>query len=58
MGDQADIWRERKARRRERRAQLGVNCPGCPAVRPKAHPTILMPGQKCKVCGHVDRRKT
>lgn len=36
--------------------KYGVNCPGCPKIQPKRIPTILLPGQRCKVCGYVDTR--
>lgn len=57
MGEQAEIWKDLRNERSERRKRLGVNCPGCPKVQPKRIPTLLLPGQRCKVCGHVDRRK-
>ena len=42
--------------RQLRRKHFGVNCPGCKIARPKAHPTILLPGQRCKVDGYRDTR--
>jgi DNA repair exonuclease SbcCD ATPase subunit len=42
--------------RRERRAVYGVDCPGCRKVQPKRTPTVLMPQQRCKVCGYRDPR--
>ena len=42
--------------RKERRRTLGVNCPRCAEVRPKAHPSILLPGQRCRVDGYRDPR--
>ena len=51
-----DFWRGVKADRREQRARLGVECPRCKIVRPKAHPSILMPGQRCRVDGYRDPR--
>jgi len=32
-----------------------MTCPDCTVRLPKAHPKILMPGQKCW-CGYVDKR--
>ena len=55
MGDQAEIWREYKRYQKERREKLGVRCPDCTVRLPKAHPKILMPGQKCW-CGYKDSR--
>lgn len=56
MGDMADDFRALKEYRRERRAKLGVNCPQCAIVRPRAHPSILLPGQRCKIDGYRDPR--
>ena len=56
MSDMADYWHDVKAARRERRAELGVNCPGCPKIQPKRIPTVLLPGQRCRVCGYRDER--
>jgi hypothetical protein len=56
MGDMADIFNDMKERRRKRRAELGVNCPRCNQVQPKRIPSILLPGQRCKVDGYVDPR--
>jgi hypothetical protein len=56
MGDVGDDFRALKEHRRERRATLGVNCPQCAIVRPRAHPSILLPGQRCKVDGYRDER--
>lgn len=56
MGDMGDHFNDLRASRKERRAQLGVNCPQCKMARPKAHPSILLPGQRCKVDGYRDPR--
>ena len=57
MGDMGDMYRAMKDDRRELRAKYGVSCPSCAIARPKAHPTILLPGQRCRwtataICGH------
>lgn len=57
MGDMGDIYNAIKEDRKERRARLGVECPRCAIARPKAHPTILLPGQRCRVDGYIDQRK-
>lgn len=57
MGDVGETFRAMKDARRELRAMLGVSCPGCPKVQPKRTPTILLPGQHCRVCGYSDPRK-
>ncbi|HEY9544733.1 MAG TPA: hypothetical protein VIR56_01930 [Solimonas sp.] len=56
MGDVGDTFRALREERKDRRAKLGVSCPGCPKVQPKRTPTILLPGQRCKVCGYRDPR--
>ena len=56
MGDMADVWHERRDYVREQRAKFGIQCPACKIKLPKAHPKVLMPGQKCW-CGYRDTRK-
>lgn len=56
MGDMGDYWRDLKDSRKQRRAALGVDCPRCKEVRPKANPSILLPGQRCRVDGYRDPR--
>lgn len=48
---------DRNERKRVMRVNHGVNCPGCLLKHPKRNPTLLMPGQKCKWCGHLDPRE-
>lgn len=56
MSDMIDDFRALKEFRKEMRQALGVHCPKCGEARPRAHPTILMPGQRCKVDGYRDPR--
>ena len=56
MGDMGDYYNDLKDARKARRAALGVSCPRCKEVRPKAWPTLLLPGQRCKVDGYRDPR--
>lgn len=56
MGDVGDDFRAMREYMRERKARLGVDCPRCPVVQPKRIPTVLLPQQKCKVCGYRDPR--
>lgn len=56
MGDMGDYFNDLRESRKERRALYGVNCPRCKEVRPKAHPSILLPQQRCKVDGYRDPR--
>lgn len=56
MGDMGDFYNDLREARRERRERYGVPCPRCAIVRPKTCPSILLPGQRCKVDGYVDPR--
>lgn len=56
MSDYGDMCREIRDARRDARAKHGVNCPRCAEARPKAHPSILLPQQRCKVDGYRDPR--
>lgn len=56
MGDMGDYYNDIRAWKKERRERLGVHCPQCKIKRPRAHPTILLPGQRCRVDGYRDPR--
>jgi hypothetical protein len=56
VGDMGDDFRALKEAQRELRSRLGIDCPGCPKVQPKRIPTVLLPQQRCKVCGYRDPR--
>ena len=55
--EMGEFWRDVKDARRERRAEHGRDCPLCPKLQPKRIPTVLLPGQKCRVCGYRDPRQ-
>ncbi|MES2533368.1 MAG: hypothetical protein V4636_20155 [Pseudomonadota bacterium] len=38
------------------RAKYGVPCPECVRKLPKAHPSILLPQQTCRIHRHKDTR--
>lgn len=57
MGDIGDHFNDLREARRQRRAEKGKPCLRCPEVQPKRIPTILLPGQRCKVCGFRDPRQ-
>lgn len=57
MSDYGDMCRDIREARREARAKHGVPCPACAIHRPKAHPSILLPQQRCKVDGYRDPRQ-
>lgn len=56
MSDYGDLCKELREQRKELRAKHGINCPQCNVKEPKRIPTILLPGQRCKVCGYRDPR--
>lgn len=56
MGDMGDDFRAFRDHKQALRRRYGVNCPQCAIKRPKAHPTILMPQQRCRVDGYRDPR--
>jgi hypothetical protein len=56
MGDVGDLFNAMRDDRRERRAKHGISCPKCPTIQPKRIPSILLPQQRCKVCGYRDPR--
>lgn len=56
MGDVGEMFNALKAYNRALRAKYGINCPQCKVARPKAHPSILLPQQRCKVDGYRDPR--
>lgn len=56
MSDMVDMYRDLREDRRERRARLGVDCPGCRLKEPRRTPSILLPQQRCRVCGYTDPR--
>lgn len=55
-GDVGEFFNDLRDLRRERRDKHGVECPGCISNHPKRDPTILLPQQRCKVCGYRDPR--
>ncbi len=57
MSDLGDTFRALKQDRQERRQRLGIDCPQCNIKQPKRIPTILLPSQRCRVCGYRDPRK-
>lgn len=57
MGDEGDFWRDVREARKEARDKLGVPCPECVKRLPKAHPTILLPQQMCRIHKYRDPRQ-
>lgn len=59
MGKHSDIrahFEGYKEEKRARRRKFGIPCPLCQNNRPRASPTLMMPGQKCKIDGYKDNR--
>ncbi len=57
MSDYGDLCRELREQKKALRRDHGIDCPQCNVKEPKRIPTILLPGQKCKVCGYKDQRE-
>lgn len=56
MGDMGDTFRSWNAFNKRLREQYGVPCPECRRLQPKREPTIMLPGQRCKVDRYRDPR--
>jgi hypothetical protein len=56
MGDMAEDFKSLKDHKKALREKYGIECPECKRKRPKAHATILMPQQRCRVDGYHDPR--
>jgi hypothetical protein len=56
MSDMMDVFRDMQSHKRMMRAQYGHQCPVCRDKRPKAHASILLPQQRCRVDGYRDPR--
>ena len=56
MGEAIEGMRALQDHNKALKRKYGINCPQCAVARPKAHPTILMPQQRCKVDGYRDSR--
>ena len=56
MSEYAETCRDMRDIKRKLKDALGVLCEGCKVARPKAHPTIMLPQQTCRVCGNKDNR--
>lgn len=49
MSDMGDMYRDLREYKRTLRAKFGVPCPRCKAEQPRRQPTILQPGDRCRV---------
>lgn len=57
MSEYGDLCKYLREQRKSLRRELGIDCPQCKVKQPKRTPTILLPGQRCKVCGYKDPRQ-
>ena len=56
MSDYGDMCKDLREARAEVRRKYAQPCPECVAKLPKAEPSRLLPGQKCKIHGYRDPR--
>lgn len=56
MSETVELYQSMRDHKKRLRAKYGVNCPQCAIKRPKAHPSILLPQQRCRVDGYRDPR--
>lgn len=50
------FYNDLREARQDLRERFGVDCPNCRLKQPKRTPSILLPGQRCKVDGYRDPR--
>jgi hypothetical protein len=56
MSDMVEMFQGLKAHMKRVRAKYGVACPECVRLLPKAHPSILLPQQTCRIHRYQDQR--
>jgi hypothetical protein len=56
MGDVGDTFNALRDAKRAIRDKYGAPCPECRAKLPRAHPSILLPQQVCRIHGYRDPR--
>ena len=56
MSDVADTFSGMKDHKKRLRAKYGTPCPECQRLLPKAHPSILLPQQVCRIHKYRDPR--
>jgi hypothetical protein len=56
MGDMGEIFGAHRELKKQLRARYGQPCPECVRKLPKAHPSILLPQQVCRIHRYRDPR--
>jgi hypothetical protein len=56
MSEMVEIFGAMKDHKRLLRAKYGIPCPECQRLLPKAHPSILLPQQVCRIHKYRDQR--
>lgn len=56
MSECVEIFQAIGDHRKRLRAKYGVPCPVCVEKLPRAHPSILLPQQRCRIHGYIDTR--
>ena len=56
MSDSIDAYKDIANHTKAVRAKHGVPCPECVRLLPRAHPTILLPQQRCRIHKYRDAR--
>ena len=57
-GDMGEHFNDLRDYRRAMRERFGQPCADCVRLLPKACPSILLPGQRCKIKGHGRDQRT
>ena len=56
MSEMVEIFGAMKDHKNRLRAKYGIPCPECQRLLPKAHPSILLPQQVCRIHKYRDQR--
>ena len=56
MSEMVEMFGMMKDHKKRLRAKYGIPCPECQRLLPKAHPSILLPQQVCRIHGYRDPR--
>jgi len=56
MGDMGDDFRALREAKQAIKAKYGIACPECVKRLPRAHPSMLLPQQICKIHRYRDPR--